>query len=66
MERVRVDDCTRIIALTRGLEKLSRDLVEAAERTPYTVTSRQILEELEKLSHSLLALSRGLMEGMEC
>lgn len=66
MERVRVDDCARIHTLTRGLEKLSRDLVEAVERTPYTVTSRQLLEELQRLAYAMVILAHDIGKRMEC
>ncbi|MEB3846544.1 MAG: hypothetical protein GSR74_01055 [Desulfurococcales archaeon] len=64
MERVRLDRCDRLRVLVRGLEKLSKDLTEAAVRTPPTITSRQLLEEAYKLSLSLLVNARLLEE--EC
>jgi len=64
VERVRLDRCGRLRVLVRGLEKLSKDLTEAAVRTPPTITSRQLLEEAYKLSLSLLVNARLLEE--EC
>lgn len=66
MERVRVDDCARVYTLSRGLDKLARDLVEAAERTPYTITSRQLLEEMQRLAHSLAVIAHDLAKSMDC
>ena len=64
VERVRLDRCGRLRVIVRGLEKLSKDLTEAAVRTPPTITSRQLLEEAYKLSLSLLVNARLLEE--EC
>lgn len=66
MERIRLDDCARVYALKRGLERLSKGLLEAAERTPYTVSSRQLLEELQKLAHAMVVLANDVERRMEC
>ncbi len=66
MERVRLEPCEAVDALVRGLAKISRDLVEAAERTPDTVSSRQIVEEAERLSHGLLVVAMDLKRMLKC
>ncbi len=63
MERIRLTPCDRAKILVRGLEKLSKDLVEATVRTPPTITSRQLLEESYKLALSLLVNARLLLEN---
>ncbi len=53
MERVRLNDCLAVEVLVRGFKKLHKDLVEAVDRTPYTVSSRHLIE-------SALSLVEGL------
>jgi len=50
VEGVRLDECRLLRYLERGLLKASRDLLEAAERTPHTLSSRRLVED----SHALL------------
>ncbi|MCE4601328.1 MAG: hypothetical protein F7C38_07200 [Desulfurococcales archaeon] len=66
MERIRVNDCARLYTLRRGLDKLARDLVEAVERTPPTVSSRHLLEESQRLAYSMVVLARQLEKSLDC
>jgi len=61
VEGVRLDDCALIRYLERGLLKAARDLLEAAERTPYTVSSRRLVED----SHSLLLGLTRVVDELE-
>ncbi len=61
MERIRLSDCTLLAYLRRGLLKASRDLVEAAERTPHTVSSRRLVEDSGRLLLGLI----GVVEELE-
>ena len=61
MEGVRVDYCMEVEALARGLRKITRDLAEAVDRTPHTISSRHLIESALDLAEGLynVALSLG-------
>jgi len=50
--------------LERGLKRVIEDLAEAVDRTPYTISSRQLIEGALKLSLGLYNTLRHLRE--EC
>ena len=66
MERVRLDDCTLIHYLERGLEKVSEYLVEAGERTPATIASKRLVEDAHKLLLGLTRIVEELSERNGC
>ncbi len=66
MEGVRLDDCTLIHYLERGLEKAAEYLVEAAERTPATITSKRLVEDAHRLLLGLTRIVEELSERNEC
>jgi len=66
LERVRLDTCEAVRTLERGLRRLAVQLHEAAERTPPTVTSRQMLEDSARLSQGLQAVAHALLQECGC
>jgi len=66
LEGIRLDACEAARTLERGLRRLAVQLHEAAERTPPTITSRQILEDTARLSQGLQAVAHSLLEECGC
>ena len=66
MEGVRLEGCEAVRALERGLRKLVFQLHEAAERTPPTITSRQLLEDASRLTQGLQVVAYSLLEECGC
>jgi len=66
LERVRLEGCEAVRTLEKGLRRLALQLHEAAERTPPTVTSRQLLEEASRLSQGLQVVAYSLLEECGC
>ena len=51
VEGVRVEiECSELYVVERALRRVVRDLIEALDRTPYTVASRPLIEGSLKLS----------------
>jgi len=66
LERVRLDACEAAKTLEKGLRRLAVQLHEASERTPPTITSRQMLEDLARLSQGLQTVAHSILEECGC
>jgi len=53
LERIRLTCEEFLELLEKGLRRLLEDLGEAVDRTPYTITSRQLIEGSLKLTQGL-------------
>jgi len=63
VERVRVEvECSDIYVIEGALRRIVKDLTEALDRTPYTVTSRQLIEGSLKLSMGAYNVALRLLD----
>jgi hypothetical protein len=65
VERVRLDTCEKLESALKASERLFRDLTEALDRIPFTVTGRQFVEHGFWLSRGIVYLLEDVLRE-EC
>ena len=59
-------ECLSIKVIVKGLRRIHEDLVEALDRTPYTISSRPLIESSLKLLEAIINETNALARSMEC
>lgn len=59
-------ECLSIRVIVKGLKRIHEDLVEALDRTPYTISSRPLIESSLKLLEAIINEASTLAHSMKC
>ncbi|MCE4621007.1 MAG: hypothetical protein F7B95_01030 [Desulfurococcales archaeon] len=59
-------ECLSIKVIVKGLKRIHEDLVEALDRTPYTISSRPLIESSLKLLEAVINETSALARSIEC
>ncbi len=60
------EECRYVTVILEGLRRVHRDLAEALDRTPATVTSRPLVEGALRLAEGSLNAALALASLMDC